>query len=167
MTQEQFIKAVEKEQGPLRRFLRTLCRGDGATADDIAQEALLKAYLHFNNFNGKSKFSTWLYRIAYNSFSDWYAAAEKKNRNMTRLDDSSNRIMAAETDVQRDYKELYNAIDDLSENERTCVLLFYMEERSITEISNIINMPSGTVKSHLSRARIHLKTKLETLEDWK
>ncbi len=167
MTQEQFIKAVEKEQGPLRRFLRTLCRGDGATADDIAQEALLKAYLHFEDFNGKSKFSTWLYRIAYNSFSDWYAATEKKEKYITRLDDPSSMKIATETDAQRDYKTLYNAIDDLSEYERTCVLLFYMEDRSIAEISNIINMPSGTVKSHLSRARSHLKTKLETLEEWK
>ena len=165
MTQEQFIKAVEKEQGPLRRFLRTLCRGDGATADDIAQEALLKAYLHFNNFNGKSKFSTWLYRIAYNSFSDWYATAGKKERNMTRLDNLSNIKIVTETDAQKDYKTLYKAINDLSEDERTCVLLFYMEDRSITEISNIINMPSGTVKSHLSRARSHLKTKLEILEE--
>ena len=165
MTREQFIKAVEKEQGPLRRFLRTLCRGDGAAADDIAQEALLKAYLHFNDLNGKSKFSTWLYRIAYNSFSDWYTTTEKKEKNMTRLDDPSNMKIATETDAQKDYKTLYKAIDGLSEDERTCVLLFYMENRSIAEISNIVSMPPGTVKSHLSRARSHLKTKLETLEE--
>ncbi len=167
MTREQFIKAVEKEQGSLRRFLRTLCRGDGATADDIAQEALLKAYLHFNDFNGKSKFSTWLYRIAYNSFSDWYTQTEKKGKSMTSLDDPSNMKIAAESDDRKDYKELYEAIDGLSEDERICVLLFYMENRSITEISNIINKPSGTVKSHLSRARGHLKSKLQTLEEWK
>ncbi len=165
MTKEQFIKEVEKEQGPLRRFLRTLCRGDEATADDITQEALLKAYLHFNDFNGKSKFSTWLYRIAYNSFSDWYATTEKKERNITRLDDPSNINVSTETDIQKDYKTLYNAIGGLPADERTCVLLFYMEDRSIAEISNIMNMPSGTVKSHLSRARSHLKTKLKTWEE--
>lgn len=165
MTKEQFIKEVEKEQGPLRRFLRALCRGDEATADDVAQEALLKAYLHFNDFNGKSKFSTWLYRIAYNSFSDWYATTEKKERNMTRLDDPSNINVSTETDIPKNYKTLYNAIGGLPADERTCVLLFYMEDRSIAEISNIMNMPSGTVKSHLSRARNHLKTKLKTWEE--
>ena len=165
MTKEQFIKEVEKEQGPLRRFLRTLCRGDGATADDLAQEALLKAYLHFNDFNGKSKFSTWLYRIAYNTFSDWYAAIGAKAKNTVRLDDPCSLKVAVESDSSKNYKTLYNAIDGLSEDERTCVLLFYMEDRSIAEISNIIYKPSGTVKSHLSRARNHLKTKLETLEE--
>ena len=133
--------------------------------DDIAQEALLKAYLYFNDFNGKSKFSTWLYCIAYNYFSDWYAATEKKERYTTRLNDPSSMNITIETVAQKDYKTLYNAIDSLSEDERICVLLFYMEGRSITEMSNIINMSSGTIKSHLSRARSHLKTKLETLEE--
>ena len=164
MTVEQFIKSVEQEQGALRRFLRTLCRGDAAKADDIAQEALLKAYLHYGDFNGKSKFSTWLYRIAFNSFSDWSASAIRKERNRDSLDAPSARKVAAQADDHQDFKSLYEAIDGLSEDERSCVILFYMEERSISEISNIINKPSGTVKSHLSRARVHLKSKLQTLE---
>ena len=167
MTVEQFIKAVEREQGPLRRFLRTLCRGDAAKADDIAQEALLKAYLHFNDFGGKSKFSTWLYRIAYNSFLDWSAAAARKEKDRYSLEAPSAMKVAAEPEVQKDYRPLYEAIDGLSEHERICVLLFYMEDRSIVEISKIMDMPSGTVKSHLARARVHLKTKLQTLEEWK
>lgn len=167
MTVEQFIKAVEREQGPLRRFLRTLCRDDAAKADDIAQEALLKAYLHFNDFNGKSKFSTWLYRIAFNSFSDWNAAAARMKKGLAGFDEPAAMKWVAESDIRKDYQPLYEAIDGLSANERTCVLLFYMEDRSIAEISNIMDIPSGTVKSHLSRARIHLKTKLQTLEEWK
>ena len=167
MTVEQFIKAVEREQGPLRRFLRTLCRGDAATADDIAQEALLKAYLHFNDFNGKSKFSTWLYRIAFNSFSDWSVSASKKEKDCDTLDAPSAMKVAVVAEELKDYRPLYDAIDGLSEDERICVLLFYMEDRSIVEISNITNMPAGTVKSHLSRARVHLKTKLQLLEGGK
>ena len=167
MTVEQFIKAVEREQGPLRRFLRTLCRGDAATADDIAQEALLKAYLHFNDFNGKSKFSTWLYRIAFNSFSDWSAAAARKEKDRERLDTPSAMKVAVETEERKDYRPLYESIEELSEEERICVLLFYMEDRSIVEIANITDMPAGTVKSHLSRARGHLKAKLQILEEEK
>ncbi len=164
MTVEQFIKSVEREQGPLRRFLRTLCRGDAAKADDIAQEALLKAYLHFNDFSGKSKFSTWLYRIAFNSFSDWSASAARKEKDRESLDAPSAMKVAVEAEDWKDYKPLYEAIDGLSEEERICVLLFYMEDRSIVEIANITDMPAGTVKSHLSRARVHLKTKLQTWE---
>lgn len=84
---------------------------------------------------------------------------------MTRLDDPSNINVSTETDIPKNYKTLYNAIGGLPADERTCVLLFYMEDRSIAEISNIMNMPSGTVKSHLSRARNHLKTKLKTWEE--
>ena len=167
MTVEQFIKSVEREQGPLRRFLRTLCRGDAAKADDIVQEALLKAYLHFNDFNGKSKFSTWLYRIAFNSFSDWNKSVARKEKDRDSLDAPSALKVAWEEEERRDYRPLYEAIEGLSQEERICVLLFYMEDRSIVEIANITDMPVGTVKSHLSRARVHLKTKLQVLEEGK
>ena len=66
MTKEQFIEMIALEQESLRRFLRGLCAGDGFRADDLAQEALLKAYLSFERFEGRSKFSTWLFRIAFN-----------------------------------------------------------------------------------------------------
>lgn len=167
MTVGQFIKAVEREQGALRRFLRTLCRGDAAKADDIAQEALLKAYLHFSDFNGKSKFSTWLYRIAFNSFSDWSASASRKERGRESLDTPSVLKVAADEGIRKDYRPLYEAIGGLSEDERVCILLFYMEDRSIAEISNITDMPTGTVKSHLARARSRLRTKLQAMEEGK
>lgn len=57
MTREQFIRQIEREQGPLRRFLCVLCGGDAQRADDIAQEALLKAYLHYQDFSGRSHLS--------------------------------------------------------------------------------------------------------------
>ena len=167
MTVEQFIRSVEREQGPLRRFLRTLCRGDSAKADDIVQEALLKAYLHFNDFKGKSKFSTWLYHIAFNAFSDWSSSAARKEKDCDTLDAPSAMKVAVEAEERKDYRSLYEAIEGLSEDERICVLLFYMEDRSIVEIANITGMPAGTVKSHLSRARVHLKTKLQILEEEK
>ncbi len=163
MTREQFIKAVEREQAPLRRFLRSLCR-DTSTADDIAQEALIKAYLHYGDFNGKSKFSTWLYRIAYNTFSDWSTSKEKEKSN-TPLDAPPCRKIAAEQETEKNYQPLYDAIEGLSDREKICVLLFYMEERSIVEITQVTDMPSGTIKSHLSRARAHLKLRLQTLEE--
>ena len=80
MTKEQFIELITKEQESLRRFLRGLCSGDGFLADDLAQEALLKAYLSFERFEGRSRFSTWLFRIAFNC---WY-----EDRKSTRLNSS-------------------------------------------------------------------------------
>ena len=163
MTAEQFIKSVESVQAPLRRFLRTLCRGDAAKADDIAQEALVKAYLHHSEFAFRAKFSTWLYRIAYRAFLDWRAQADRHN--CESIDTPTARKVAAE-DAGADYTPLYDAIDALGEEERICVILFYMEDRSIAEIALITEKPTGTVKSLLSRARVHLKKKLQTTEEW-
>ena len=58
MTQERFISLVRAEQEPLRRFLLALCGGDAALADDIAQDALVRAYVASGSFLGLSKFST-------------------------------------------------------------------------------------------------------------
>ena len=70
MTREQFIFEVRVCQGPLRRFLTTLCNGDSARGDDLAQETMLRAWLASDRFRGS--FRPWLFRIAYNVFVDHF-----------------------------------------------------------------------------------------------
>ncbi len=155
MTREQFIDAVAREQESLRRFLLVMCRGDSFKADDIAQEAFLKAYLSFEHFHGLSSFSTWLFRIAYNCLYDY--VRKRRNDEHEQLDILSNHEGDAPPDSRFEYEDLYTAIGRLSDSERVVTLLFYMEDKSIKDIESITNMPSGTVRSHLSRARTHLK----------
>ena len=167
MTKEQFIEMITHEQESLRRFLRGLCSGDGFRADDIAQEALLKAYLSFERFEGRSKFSTWLFRIAFNCWYDFQKTAGKESEWLS-LEDrppGGSPADAAESEVDRtyEYQQLHLAIGNLPLQEQTVILLFYMEEKSIKEIEIITGMPSGTVRSHLSRGRRHLKEYLDTL----
>ena len=98
MTRKQFIELIAAEQESLRRFLRGLCGGDGFRADDIAQEALLKAYLSYERFEGRSRFSTWLFRIAYNCWHDhirkagkedgWFSFEESGNAQLRRIEDT-------------------------------------------------------------------------------
>lgn len=163
MTRQQFIDLVAVEQEPLRRFLRGLCGGDGFRADDIAQETLLKAYLSFEGYEGRARFSTWLFRIAWNCWYD-HMKASSKEADWLSADDPgiSDRVAAVEDgdvpiDRKYEHEHLYRAIRSLSPPERAVVLLFYMEERSIKEIASVMSMPLGTVLSHLSRARRHLK----------
>lgn len=164
MTKEQFIKSVAAEQESLRRFLRGLCAGDGFLADDIAQEALLKAYLSFERFEGHSRFSTWLFRIAYNCYYDYMRKSGREDGWVSLEDDAgpSREAVRVEDDTSgTDGKDaawqLYAAIGRLSDPEQAVILLFYMEEKSIKEIESITGMPSGTIRSHLTRARRHLK----------
>lgn len=167
MTKEQFIELIAREQESLRRFLRGLCSGDGFRADDLAQETLLKAYLSFERFEGRSRFSTWLFRIAFNCWYDSQRRAGKESEWLT-LEDRSpdgSKADAAESEIERshEYQQLHQAIGNLPLQEQTVILLFYMEEKSIKEIETITGMPSGTVRSHLSRGRWHLKEYLDTL----
>ena len=162
MTKQQFIELAAAEQESLRRFLRGLCGGDGFRADDIAQEALLKAYLSFERFQGRSRFSTWLFRIAYNC---WYDQLQNYPDNesvdlqeVRKLEDEG-----STADKKYEYQQLYAAIGSLNRQEQAVILLFYMEEKSVKEIEVITGMPSGTIRSHLSRARRHLKQYLERL----
>lgn len=165
MTEGQFIKEVERAQGPLRRFLRVLCGGDGFAADDIAQDALMKAWLHFGDFSGRSRFTTWLYRIAYNCWYDSRCHGRGGRQNLLSLDEAvACEIHGDDAGCPDRYAELYQAIDGLSGAEKIVVLLFYMEERSVKEIEMITGFPSGTVRSHLSRARNHLRKSLETID---
>ncbi len=163
MTRQQFIDMIAVEQEPLRRFLRGLCGGDGFRADDIAQETLLKAYLSFEGYEGRARFSMWLFRIAWNCWYD-HMKASSKEADWLSADDpgTSDRVAAVEEgdvpiDRKYEHEHLYRAIRSLSPPERAVVLLFYMEERSIKEIASVMSMPLGTVLSHLSRARRHLK----------
>lgn len=160
MNRSEFEKEVILVQEPLRRFLYNLCNGDIALGDDIAQESLIKAYINLSSFSGKSKFSTWLFRIAYNCFCDNKRAQKKFTS--TELNEN---IVADQTGADSKYKnqELYMAMSRLSEKERTTVLLFYMEDRSMKEISVITGMPENTVKSHLSRARGNLSNHLNKI----
>lgn len=153
MTRSEFEQQVRINQEPLRRFLLNLCSGDLALSDDIAQEAFIKAYLNLNSFSGKSKFSTWLFRIAYNSFCDNKRAAQR----YTPVELDERRYFANEgTDEMFKNQELYMALSRLNPNERSSILLFYMEDKSIKEISLITGIKENTVKSHLSRAKTNL-----------
>ncbi len=164
MTKERFIELVWQEQEPLRRFLLNLCKGDSFTADDIAQEALLKAYLSFNKFEGRSKLSTWLYRIAYNCWCDFskkYGGTQECLHTKGEPMHSNLQDASSLPDSKFLHQELYLALNKLSGTEKAVILLFYMEEKSIKEIEQIMEIPSATIRSHLLRGRGHLRKFLE------
>lgn len=156
MTRERFIELTRTEQEPLRRFLLGLCSGNQSLADDIAQDALVRAYVASGSFLGLSKFSTWLFRIAYNCFID--------NCRRTTLDTVSNDSFEAQsvlsdnsTDDSFRYQQLYQALDRIPDKERAAIVLHYFGDHDIKEISSIMQIPSGMVKYLLSIGRNHLK----------
>ena len=158
MTQERFISLVRAEQESLRRFLLSLCSGDSALADDIAQDALVRAYVASGSFLGLSKFSTWLFRIAYNCYIDH---CRKAHVDEVPVEDAISIPSSDASDAGFRYQQLYRAMDFLAPKEKAAISLFYFEDRSIKEISSILDMPQGTVKYHLSMGRTHLKQHIQ------
>ena len=154
MTREQFIEIINIEQERLRRFLLALCCGNRDEADDIAQNALLKAYLSISKYEG----TTWLYRIAYNLFID----TNRCRRTLQSLETLEKHVDAT-FDADRDfrYQPLYMALEKLPPTERTAILLFYLKGYSIKEIADIVDATEDAVKKQLSRGRVKLKNLLK------
>ena len=160
MSPERFIDLVRAEQESLRRFLLALCKGDSFEADDIAQDALVRAYVASGSFLGLSKFSTWLFRIAYNCYLD----RKRKCIPDTVAADSFQALNVPSTDhtdASFRYQKLYMAMDKLPEREKAVIILHYFEDRSIKDIAAILQIPAGTVKYYLSIGRNHLKDILQ------
>ena len=155
MTREQFVEQVGREQAHLRRFLTALCCGNGAEADDIAQEALIKAY----QYDERGQFSAWLMKIAYRVFID--SRRKQKHQQELPLEKAITLQGNSKSDEAFRYQELHTALATLSETMRTSILLYYMQGYQIKEIAEITENSEDAIKKQLSRGREQLKHLLE------
>lgn len=141
---------VENYQDPLRRFLFNITDGDACLTDDISQETFLKAWINIRQFKGISKFKTWLFKIAYNEY------IQEKRRRRDLVSDNiyqTNGATVSPHDITETQIDIKNVIQCLNENEKTVVILFYLEELPVKRIAQITGMPEGTIKVYLSRSR--------------
>ena len=152
-----FAELVRNHQSAVRGLLRNLTRGDAATADDLAQEAFLRAYKNIRSFRGEAKFSTWLYRIAYNCFRE----DARKRKELVGIDETQ---LEAEPDPQTVdpalRQDLMHALQLLPLHERSAVVLCCQNGLSHDEASRVLDIPLGTVKTNVLRGREKLKKML-------
>ncbi len=158
--QRAFAELLRRHQSKVRGLLLRLA-GDRTLADDLAQEAFLRAYRGLVGFEGRARFSTWLYRIAYNVYLNHrarvreHAALPEGFESGTAAPESS--MSASRADLRRD---LESAITTLPERYRAVVMLYYLEDVSYPEIAEILDIPLGTVKTHLHRAKRLLREQM-------
>jgi RNA polymerase sigma factor (sigma-70 family) len=151
---------VERHQSQVRTVLRRLTRGDVALADDLAQEAFVLAWRNLRKFRFEAKFSTWLYRIAFNT---WQSEARKKHEVLLDLDDEAT---SAALDVASEMPDVVTRVDleramaVLSDGERAAITACFYADLSHEEAAAALGMPLGTVKTHILRARAKLKARL-------
>jgi RNA polymerase sigma-70 factor, ECF subfamily len=144
---EAFDPLVRKYQSPIRRFFLNLTMGDSALSDDLAQETFIKAYLQLKSFQGLANFSTWLFRIAYNVFYDSVRA--QKRYNETSLEEVD-RWHSVDNAFSAENSDLYDALRKLRQEERTAILLCYMEGMSHSQAAKVLKCPLGTLKSYVA-----------------
>ena len=157
MTRKVFITHVEREQEALRGFLLTLCCGNKGDADDLAQDALVKAYLSSAGYQEKGRFRSWLFKIAHNTFLNHKASC----RTMESIDEARTLISNTTADSSFEHQDLYLALRTLPAKERSAITLFYLNGFNIKEIAAITETSEDAVKKQLSRGRDKLKEKLK------
>lgn len=143
-----FDQLVRKHQSRVRKFFLAQTLGDSQLSDDLAQDTFVKAYTHIRDFHGTSSFSTWLMRIAYNTYYD-HCRSLHPTVDLETISCQSQSIYS-DTMIRSD---IYEALSQLSEVQRTCITMQLIDGRSIDEIADITGMPQGTVKSHLKRGK--------------
>ena len=152
---------VERHQSRVRTVLRRLTRGDAALADDLAQETFVLAWRNLKSFRFEARFSTWIYRIAFNA---WQSEARKRREVSLELDDD---VLAAGDDSSAHEMpdiaarvDLERALATLSDGERAAIAACYYADLSHEEAAAALGMPLGTVKTHVLRAKAKLRARL-------
>lgn len=164
-----FSELVRRHQSAVRTTLRRLTTGNHALADDLAQETFMLAYRNLKSFRQEAQFSTWLYRIATNAF---LADARKRKEELLgdRIGeladdegDDAEVLDSAGSDHARSSAlrmDMDRALAVLSEDERAAIVQCYHNDLSHEEAAKVLNCPVGTVKTHILRAKLKLKSRL-------
>ena len=171
-----YSELTQKYQKPLYFHVRKMIRNSDF-AEDLVQDIFLKAFKSLINYKNDYAFSTWLYRIATNHTID-YLRKKKLETLSIHADDSDDRhatIQLADEDsftdepmIRRERKnKVHEAIGQLPEKYREVILKRHIEEKSYQEIAEEMDIPLGTVKAHIFRARELLyKYMKDTIQDY-
>jgi RNA polymerase sigma-70 factor (ECF subfamily) len=143
-------------------LLWRLCGGDPSLAEDMLQEAFVRAWNKLDSFRGEARFSTWLHRLSANvALSDRRSRMRRLSRE-TELEGTVERLATGEKDVYADKRmDLEQAISRLPERARTVLILYDVEGYSHAEIAEIAGMAVGSSKAQLHRARKLVRKELE------
>lgn len=156
MNRSEFINAVEMYSDDVFRIALSYC-SNKSDAEDITQNTFLKLFQSDESFQSDEHIKKWLFRVAINNCKDIKKSFWQKNT--LPLDDLTEAESVADF-TQNDY-DLYNAVTNLQAKYRIVVHLFYYEDYSIKEISELLEIKETTVQTRLMRARRKLKELLE------
>src|SRR5215470_2385921 len=172
-------RLIAAHQDRLHAFVWRMLRDDH-DADEVCQDAFLRAFSALAGFDFNFRFSTWLFTIAYRlclnqmrrrrdgAGSVDFATISSSRPNDDHAGTNVGDAVANSDEARRLKDAIWDAVEDLAPPQRAAVLLFYREQLSCQQIGKILEMPAATVKSHLHRARARLREALsgQLVEDW-
>ncbi len=156
LTEEMFNKKYDKYSALIYRlaFQYTLNK---ATAEDITQDVFIKLFVNNKRFANDEHEKAWIIRVTINHCKN--ILQSKNNSHLQLLDTEHIDEHFENRSIEK--IDIQQSIKDLSQNERTIILLYYYEDLTTKQISKYLKMNENTVKSHLKRAKIKLKNNLE------
>lgn len=129
----------------------------GADAEEVAQDAFVKAWAALPTFRGDASFSTWLHRIVWRRALDRLAESKARRRREEAVANDTPLHAAPEHDRGDAEPFAERLLEALSPQQRAAVVLFYFEDRSVAQAAMVMGLPENTFKTHLHRARATLR----------
>ncbi|MDR3301826.1 MAG: sigma-70 family RNA polymerase sigma factor [Spirochaetaceae bacterium] len=155
---------VERHQRQVNALGMSFLRNKDDAAD-FSQDVFFKAFHSLEQFEGAARFSTWLYRIAYNTALNKVSRRKEYMSLAENYEGESSTLTPEEESVKEAVRQaVRQAVSELPEKYRLCIDLFFFYDRSYEEIEAITGDPVGTIKSHVFRAKKILREKLQDLQ---
>jgi RNA polymerase sigma-70 factor, ECF subfamily len=159
--EEKFLKDVNRDIGIVHRVCNSFFDPEDAEKEDLFQEIMYQLWKSYSTFQGDSKFSTWMYRVAFNT-AIMYSRKRNSEPDKSELEEINHPV--GEADLFEEENErirlLYSAIRSLKEIDRVIILL-HLEDQSYSDISKVTGLTKTNISVRLVRIRRQLKTKLQ------
>lgn len=157
---EAYAEIVRRYQKKLMRYATYLVN-DNQRAADVVQDAFIKAYINLNSFDIKRQFSSWIYRIVHNEAINLINKYKKEQPLLENIDFDSGINIEEEYTKKEIIKMVKDCLAEIPLLYREPLGLYFLEEKSYVEISDILRIPTGTVGTRINRAKIIMKQKCQ------
>ena len=155
-----FACIYDRYEKKLTRYILRISSFSLEEAEDVLQEAFIKAWKNFNEFDGDLKFSSWIYRIVRNTtITEWKKSQSKGKDRKQNIDKDLFQNLPSSLDIEKETDQEFNSenirkiLQLMPEKYREVLILKFLEEKNYKEISDILKKPSGTVATLIDRAK--------------
>lgn len=166
---ENFKYLISEYQSKFAQYIRRKANVSKEDIEDLLQEIFIKIYTNLRGFDTSLKFSSWAYRIAHNEIISWYR--KKKIRPQINFEDYEEEnllnFFKEDTDIEKEFdhkllkENIKEAIEKLDEKYKDIIVLRFLEEKEYEEISDILQIPLGTVSTLIYRGKKELQKNLK------